>query len=75
MHASVHACVHPDLNNLFLTTARPISTKVGAWLDTPCKSMNLKNQKDRSLAHVIKRAVRLCPFSFVKKFFTDYNEI
>ena len=36
-------------NRFFPATAEPISTKVGAWLNTPCRGINLKNQEGWSL--------------------------
>ena len=56
---SVPPCVCPVSNPFFSLTAGLISTKVSAWLDTTCESMNLKNQEDQSLASLYKKS---CPY-------------
>ena len=59
---SMRASVCPVLNAVFSTIARPILTKVGVWLDTPCRSTNLKNQDDQSLAASYKKKLPVCHY-------------
>ena len=56
---SVRPCKCPVSNAFFSATAGPILMRVGVWLDTLCRSTNLKNQDDRSLASSYKKS---CPY-------------
>ena len=47
----------------FSATTRPISTKLGVWIDLLCQSTNLKNKYDRDVQRRVTASKLKVPFS------------